>query len=249
MSAPPGRSATVTSLSGRVNALKFMQRASPASTPTKSTTASTSASTSRTPASPSPAASPAPSVPGSPAVGGAEEEQWALSPAAIAKLRAKAQANTQSSKNNTAAAPTISHEAGFDAWLITREKQTAAADSKPTSRQTFGKLGKQKEDDEDDNEKEDEGESKKRSRSKHEDGLEPEFDSADSDDGEDARSSKGKGKGFVKPGTWAKSGTQDASPSAAKKAKKNAGSRSKDQDKVVFARKRGGKPGISGGGR
>ncbi|SPO31020.1 uncharacterized protein UTRI_05342_B [Ustilago trichophora] len=243
MSAPPGRSATVTSLSGRVNALKFMQRASP-STSSSSPSTPSKPSTSRTPqvASPSPSTgtSPAPSIPGSPALGGAaEEEQWSLSPAAIAKLRAKAHGKSSQQKKEEAL-PTISQEAGFDAWLISREKESSAAaqEKKLNARQTFGKLGKNKEDDND----EDEGESKKRSRSNHnrdnnDDGLEPDFESASED--EKPKPSKG----FVKPGSL-----KSESPSASKKAKKNTPGK-KDQDKVVFARKRGGKLGISGGSR
>lgn len=232
MSAPPGRSATVHSLSGRVNALKFMQRASPSSTPTKSTT-STLPSTPATPASPST------SVPASPSIGG-EDEQWSLSPAAIARLRAKAQGQ---SKN---VGPTIEQEAGFDAWLITREKEAQSSEergAKTSSRQTFGKLGKQKEDD-------DEEDSKKRSRGADDgEGEEPDFDEDESEDE--------KPRGFVKPGSLSKSNKakrsekqeQAPSPSSSKKARKDKGKGGKDQDKVVYARKRGGKLGISGGGR
>ncbi|TKY88863.1 hypothetical protein EX895_002104 [Sporisorium graminicola] len=252
MSAPPGRSATVTSLSGRVNALKFMQRASPSSTsntPTKPT-----ASSSRTPlASPSPAtaaaASPSPSVPGSPFGGAVDEEQWSLSPAAIAKLRAKASRPETASVQKKG--PTISQEAGFDAWLITREKQVPgdSASSRTSQRQTFGKLGKQKQEADEDQD------SKKRSRGQHDDndddednaeGLEPDFESGESEQESPKR--------FVKPGSLSNGKNKDKrsdkqhqeSPSAKKPKKNGAG---KDQDKVVFARKRGGKPGISGGGR
>ncbi|SPO30725.1 uncharacterized protein UTRI_05342 [Ustilago trichophora] len=249
MSAPPGRSATVTSLSGRVNALKFMQRASPSSSSSFSSSSPSTPSKPRVSrrsqlASPSPSAgaSPAPSISESSALGGeAEEEQWSLSPAAIAKLRAKAQGKNIQQKNADAL-PIISQEAGFDAWLITREKDSVVAEEekKPNARQTFGKLGKNKQDDND----EEEGQSRKRSRSnnhnnKDEDdgGLEPDFGSASQD--EKSKPSKG----FVKPGSL-----KSENPSASKKAKKNTGGK-KDQDKVVFARKRGGKLGISGGGR
>ncbi|SJX64603.1 uncharacterized protein SRS1_15420 [Sporisorium reilianum f. sp. reilianum] len=229
MSAPPGRSATVTSLSGRVNALKFMQRASPSSTPTKPT-----ASTSRTPlASPSPAtpASLAPSLPGSPFAGAtADEEQWSLSPAAIARLRARA-----AGSGNVGKGPTISQDAGFDAWLISQEAPKEVKEGKASQRQTFGKLGKLKQEGD-----EEQLDSKKRSRGSNdaEEGLEPDFESEESEEE--------KPKGFVKPGSLKKSkkGGKQESPSA-KKAKKNGAG--KDQDKVVFARKRGGKLGISGG--
>ena len=117
----------------------------------------------------------------------------------------------------------IEQEAGFDAWLITREKQEATAGSKGNQRQTFGKLGKQKEEEE-------EEDSKKRSRASDEE--EPDFES------EDEKQSKG----FIKPGS-SKSKKDEASPSGNKKVKHG----KKDQDKVVFARKRGGKQGISGG--
>lgn len=123
MSVPQSsRSATVTGLSGRVSALKFMQRASPSSpsTPTKPSSQSAAASP-----------SPAPSAPGSPAVGN-EEEQWTLSPAAIAKLRGKKKADKKERVK-------IVQEAGFDAWLINQEKEQEGG-----SRQTFGSLGKRK---------------------------------------------------------------------------------------------------------
>ena len=250
MSAPPGRSATVTSLSGRVSALKFMQRASPStsSTPTKST-----ASSSRTPlGSPSPAASsPAPCIPGSPAFGAAaaEEEQWSLSPAAIARLRAKATGSNRGNKTKATDVPTISQEAGFDAWLITREKEQPSEATNPgrtSQRQTFGKLGKQKQGQDDEREEQD---SKKRSRGQQDDEddqtLEPDFDESEKEE---------EPKGFVKPGSLSaksthnkKSNNQQQDSRSQKKHKKH--DRGKDQDKVVFARKRGGKPGISGGGR
>ncbi|SPO47587.1 uncharacterized protein PSANT_05275 [Moesziomyces antarcticus] len=130
MSAPPGRSATVTALSGRVHALKFMQRGSP-STPSKTT--SETPATPSTPASPSPAASPAPSVPGSPAAAFGQDEQWSLSPAAIARIRANAKTPTAK------AGPVISHEAGFESWLI---KRTGAEQPAANQRLTFGKIGK-----------------------------------------------------------------------------------------------------------
>ncbi|KAJ9474919.1 hypothetical protein PHBOTO_004789 [Pseudozyma hubeiensis] len=245
MSAPPGRSATVTSLSGRVSALKFMQRASPSSSP--SSAANTPVKSSQ-PASPaSPLSTPGPStstlIPGSPSFG-AEEEQWSLSPAAIARLRAKAQGQSQKVE---AKGVRISQEAGFDAWLIEREKHpTSGEGKKQSARQTFGKLGKQKDEDEEQESKQD---SKKRSRgSKEEQGQEPDFEESEDSDEEE----ENKPKRFVKPGSIkGKSGAKKSegdSPSSNKKAKKNAKA-GKDQDKVVFARKRGGKLGISGGGR
>ena len=125
MSVPQSsRSATVTGLSGRVSALKFMQRASPSSSPSNTPT---KASQSTPLASPSPA----PSAPGSPAVGN-EEEQWTLSPAAIAKLRGKRKVDKKEGVK-------IVQEAGFDAWLIGQEKEQEGG-----SRQTFGSLGKRK---------------------------------------------------------------------------------------------------------
>lgn len=222
MSGPPGRSATVTSLSGRVNALKFMQRASnssstssPASTPSKPNAPSSSHSTPR--ASPTPA---------SPAAGSGTtaetEEQWTLSPAAIDKLRAKNQ-NSRKEKGG----PRIVQEAGFDAWLITREKEQQGG-----SRQTFGSLAKRREEDE---------ESKKRARE------EPDFEHSDNDESCSEEEEKS-AKGFVKPGDFSKKKSKkqvDSDPPARGK-KANQGGK-KDQDKVVFARKRGGKAGISGG--
>ncbi|KAJ1019850.1 hypothetical protein NDA13_006073 [Ustilago tritici] len=236
VSAPPGRSATVTSLSGRVNALKFMQRASPSSTPTKasnSTASNTAASTSHTPlASPSLAASASGSPAPFGATEGAVEEQWSLSPAAIARLRAKATGSKEKKKETTG--PEISQQAGFDAWLITRDQPTSVA-GKGDSRQTFGKLGKNKEEDPDDTEP---GSSKKRSRTDEGEGLEPDFDSASNSSEADEL------KGFVKPGTLqgARKQQRQSSPSSAKQARSGG---KKDQDKVVFARKRGGKAGIS----
>lgn len=249
MSAPPGRSATVTSLSGRVNALKFMQRASASAS---SSTSSSSPSSPSTPAkastqtiplaSPSPAqpGSPSVSVPGSPSLAAAEEDQWTLAPAAIAKLRAKAAGHKREGVK-------ISQEAGFDAWLIEREKkQPEAGQSQGQGRgqrQTFGSLKKRPQ--EDDEEQQGQG-VKKRSKAPHDtqDGLEPEFQESEESEVEQ------KPKGFVKPGSVKKQQKQGGSPSGSKKAKKNSSQgSSKDQDKVVYARKRGGKLGISGGGR
>ncbi|GAC94877.1 hypothetical protein PHSY_002450 [Pseudozyma hubeiensis SY62] len=221
-----------------------MQRASPSSSP--SSAANTPVKSSQ-PASPaSPLSTPGPSsstlIPGSPSFG-AEEEQWSLSPAAIAKLRAKARGQSQKAE---AKGVSISQEAGFDAWLIEREKQPTSGEGKNQSaRQTFGKLGKQKDEDE---EREGKQDSKKRARgTKEEHGQEPDFEESEDSDEELENP-----KGFVKPGSI--KGKKDEkkregdSSSPNKKAKKNAKA-GKDQDKVVFARKRGGKLGISGGGR
>lgn len=141
----------------------------------------------------------------------------------------------------------ISQEAGFDAWLIEREKQpTSGEGKKQSARHTFGKLGKQKDENEEQESKQD---SKKRARgSKEEHGQEPDFDESEDSDEEEQEQPKG----FVKPGSiTGKSGAKKSggdSSSSNKRAKKNAKA-GKDQDKVVFARKRGGKLGISGGGR
>ncbi len=58
----------------------------------------------------------------------------------------------------------IEQEAGFDAWLISTNKEASSA------RQTFGRLGKQKQ------EEGEESEKKKRSRGQADDGEEPEFE-------------------------------------------------------------------------
>lgn len=202
MSAPPGRSATVTALSGRVHALKFMQRGSP-STPSKTT--SETPATPSTPASPSPAASPAPSVPGSPAAAFGQDEQWSLSPAAIARIRANAKTPTAK------AGPVISHEAGFESWLI---KRTGAEQPAANQRLTFGKIGKT-----------------------NTVGTEPEVEADESRAASDEDEQKG--ERFLKPGSSKRSA--QAEGKAAKK------QRRRGEDKVVIARKRGGKPGISGG--
>ncbi len=61
-----------------------------------------------------------------------QDEQWSLSPAAIARIRANAK--TPAPK----AGPVISHEAGFESWLIKHTGQQPAANQ----RLTFGKIGK-----------------------------------------------------------------------------------------------------------
>lgn len=196
----------------------------------------------------------------------AQDERWSLSPAAIAKLRAQAQANQPQTKtsNQHKKAPTvnISQEAGFDAWLITREKESLvdqAKEQRVASRQTFGRLGKKQTDDEEQpQEAEGEEGSKKRSRSSKSDnpvqdqdqddsdGLEPDFDS------QDEASRPTKRASFIKPGSLSKANSKEnPSPSpSAKKSKRyeTSANKTKDPDTVVFARKRGGKPGISGGG-
>lgn len=251
MSAPPGRSATVTSLSGRVNALKFMQRASPSSSPSTPSRPTAAAAATAT-ASPSPAASPSASIPGSPSIGAGaiEEEQWSLSPAAIANLRAKAQGQSHPTDKERSNAPRIEQEAGFDAWLINREtqqqqQQTSGSGRRTGHRQTFGVLGKRKQDQNGQEEQEEqEPTSDNRSKGRDRDQAEAEADSL-SDEGAENQSATG----FVKPGSLKKGDRKsEASASASKRAKKSAGP-SKDQDKVVYARKRGGKLGISGGGR
>ncbi|SNX87103.1 uncharacterized protein MEPE_05813 [Melanopsichium pennsylvanicum] len=246
MSTPSGRSATVTSLSGRVNALKFMQRASPSSPSSSPSKPTASTSATCTLASPSPAAA-SPALASSTFGGEASEENWSLSTAAIAKLRAKATGQLQTNKQ-VKQGPTISQEAGFDAWLIGREDlENSSSATKQSSRQTFGKLDKRRDDVPEGQEQE---ESRKPSikidnddKEKGEQAtLEPDFES----DTEKPRKTD-----FVKPGSIKNDSAshkrlrQDASSSATKKAKK--GRHSKDHDKVVFARKRGGKLGISGG--
>ncbi|PWY98137.1 hypothetical protein BCV70DRAFT_218966 [Testicularia cyperi] len=273
MSTPSGRSATVTGLSGRVQALKFMQRggaASPSTTPGRASPSHSLPSSPSTPArqlqigtaSLSGAASPVESRTASPAPalpGAAEDEQWSLSPAKIAQLRAHA---NKSASNSTPAAISVSsahiyHEAGFDAWLIERQKSESDSSASRLStsghRQTFGSLDKK-----------DREPSKKRTRSEEDQdpNTEPDFDFEESFDEDedkdevDAESSKrkksGSGKtngkqGFVKPGTLGK-GRLEQSPSGAKKNKtQSRSSKSKNEDKVVYARKKGGKKGISGG--
>lgn len=263
MSAPPGRSATVTSLSGRVNALKFMQRAtassaSSAASASNTRTESSTASQRTPPASRSPATtSPSASIRASPLLGAAEEEQWSLSPAAIAKLRPRAQAQAQSQSQSQShqsttqepKRPKIYQEAGFDAWLIEREKQLSdEATNRINQRHTFGQLGKQQGGDKDEDEGEDEEQdSRKRPRGQ-----------TDDEQGQESEESEEQGSQprFVKPGSLgkrSKSNTKhiaNGSPdSLSNKANKGKRRTSNDQDKVVFTRKRGGKPGISGGGR
>lgn len=131
----------------------------------------------------------------------------------------------------------IEQEAGFDAWLISTKEVSS-------SRQTFGSFGKQEQDEE-------EEKKKKRSRGQADDGgEEPDFDEQESEEETP--------KGFVKPGSLGNKSKQNkgseskervGSPSSSKKARKDKGRGGKDQDKVVYARKRGGKLGISGGGR
>lgn len=269
MSAPPGRSATVTSLSGRVNALKFMQRAtassaSSAASASNTRTESSTASQRTPPASRSPATtSPSASIRASPLLGAAEEEQWSLSPAAIAKLRTRAQAQAQAQSQSQSQSqshqsttqepkrPKIYQEAGFDAWLIEREKQLSdEATNRINQRHTFGQLGKQQGGDED--EDEDEGEDEEQDSRKRPRGQ------TDDEQGQESEESEEQGSQprFVKPGSLgkrSKSNTKhiaNGSPdSLSNKANKGKRRTSNDQDKVVFTRKRGGKPGISGGGR
>ncbi len=107
--------------------------------------------------------------------------------------------------------PVISHEAGFESWLI---KRTGAEQPAANQRLTFGKIGKT-----------------------NTAGTEPEVEADESRAASDEDEQKG--ERFLKPGSSKRSA--QAEGKAAKK------QRRRGEDKVVIARKRGGKPGISGG--
>lgn len=263
MSTPSqGRSVTVTGLSGRVQALKFMQRGSTASssgTSTPSTPStpikhagttsghSTPAQTSSAPLSPTLTASPAAAAPSY----APDEEQWSLSPAKISQLTAKAKAqNRHTATTSAVPSANIEHEPGFETWLLDRERPSSRSTN---TRQTFGsfKLAAST-----DSPTASEA-GKKRARDQSDEpslGIDrlsqsEEEDKVLSKDPDVGRGKKSQKNGFIKPGSLqntSKSGGKTPSSPASKASQNFQSGKAKDQDRVVYTRKRGGKQGISG---
>lgn len=269
MSTPSqGRSVTVTGLSGRVQALKFMQRGSAAGTSSSTPSAPTSATSTpfkqttsghSTPASGQASPALSPSTPTAAGNFGQEDEQWSLSPAKISQLTAHVRPKAPQSAGTPVSPAKIEHEAGFEAWLLSRERESSRSASESTNtRQTFGSFKASAPAATSES-------GKKRSRdlteeeARTEPGLDVDEDSEDNDEvlsleeGSNpsrSQTSPGKKNGFIKPGSLQNNGSHkgkhpSSSPSSSTKKAKTG--KKKDQDRVVYTRKRGGKQGISGG--
>lgn len=259
------RSITVTGLSGRVQALKFMQRGSAAgatsSTPSAPTSATSTPARQATSGYSTPASgqtSPAPHTPAASGSYGQEEEQWSLSPAKISQLTAKAQVKALQNASKPASPAKIEHEAGFEAWLLSRERNSANTSSESgattNTRQAFGSFKAPV--------ASETGAKRSRDHTEEESRTEPEFDiDEDSEDDDEVLSLEEGSKppqdkklrrknGFIKPGALQNSGNKSgkrSSSTPSPSAKKSKSAKTRDQDRVVYTRKRGGKQGISGG--